>query len=376
MKIDPHTAAYLRELGRHPLLEPEEEVEKFCEIKKVEPAFLAACNLEDKYTDRVEALIHWMEKPSSTKSGRSKNINTQNRQIPIRETAVEKSHKKFDRAHSRFREKANRLESGDSSTKPLTIGEVKSHYQNLLDEVVVRNLRLVISEAKKFHQSPAAQNVELEDLVESGIPGLIGAARRFDPYRKIKFSTYAVPPIRWAIMNALPDLRSGLSDTTGLDGSVGKIELLEQELMQELEQKPSWDAILEAADKKGWKTSLFQRAAHAKRARAPFVSLDARRVIHNGDGGNEGGTFGDCLSDKAQTATQIVEDQETIKRMKDNLWGLGKREQVVIRLRFGLDDEEPKTLKEIGEMLGITRERIRQIENEALEKLKTGLTGE
>jgi len=227
--------------------------------------------------------------------------------------------------------------------------------EEALDRLVTANLRFVVSVAKGY----AKQGVPLSDLINEGNSGLIKAARRFDETRGFKFISYAVWWIRQAILQALAEqsriVRVPLNRVTVLY----RLGRASQALEQELGREPT---AAELAAHLGLKESevavtLFVANSH--------VSLDSP-----GQGNDDGGLV-DVLVDASQRQVDedLVEEAMTLE-IEGALAALTEREARVVRLYFGIGGSDPCTLEAIGREFGLTRERIRQIKQKALEKLR------
>jgi RNA polymerase primary sigma factor len=227
--------------------------------------------------------------------------------------------------------------------------------QEALKRLVEANLRFVVSYCKRYR----GLGLSYLDLIHEGSLGLMEAAKRFDPERNVKFISYAVWWVRQAIFHALSEHARVFRLPQKLSGQVSKVQKARDALAAELRRPPTNQEL--AA-----RTSLTEEQLEALLlASGADVSLSAAV----GEDGNM--EFGDTLEQETIPSVELemirTSFEERIKAMVDDL---DEKEAEVIRMRFGLEGEEPRTLQEIGEALGLSRERIRQIESKAKEKLR------
>jgi len=224
-----------------------------------------------------------------------------------------------------------------------------------LDKLVRSNLRFVVSVAKKYQN----QGVSLSDLINEGNLGLIRAAHKFDETKGIKFISYAVWWIRQAILQALAEQSRIVRVPLNRAGTLHRIGKRSSALQQELGREPTVEEIAEGMD------ISEEEVAKTLSISQSHLSLDAPLTP------GEDNKLIDYLPDTQNAGP----DQETFERaltdsIEEVLSTLKEREAKILRLYFGLDGQEPMTLEEIGSMMGITRERVRQIKEKALARLR------
>jgi RNA polymerase primary sigma factor len=254
----------------------------------------------------------------------------------INETALLSAQQEKDLAY--------RIETGDAEAR---------------DQMVRANLRLVVNIARGY----SGKGLGLQDLIEEGNLGLLRAVEGFDPSMNTRFSTYASYWIKQSIKRALVNTAKTIRIPAYMVELLAKWRRATSKLTDDLGRPPTHEEVAKELGLPKKKLSIIKKAIRvynsAPQTDTPETGWSIDEMLEDG------------RSKSPDLAMLETDDLSQVMMLLDKM---DKREAAVLRMRFGLDDEEPKTLKEIGECLGLTRERVRQIESEALSKLSESLS--
>ena len=236
--------------------------------------------------------------------------------------------------------------------------QIKRGDQRARTEMVSANLRLVVKIARDY----VNVGLPLLDLISEGNIGLMKAVERFDPRKGSKLSTYASWWIRQSIKRALANQTKTIRLPIHLVEKIGKIRRVSSQMMEELGREPTDEELAEEIGLSSSKITALKSAALRP------ASLD--EPIQDG----ESFQYSDIVSDEeSDNPFETLRDKDILEEIDEVLEVLDNRERAIIDMRFGLDGQDPKTLEEIGVNLGVTRERIRQLQNAALSRLRGAL---
>ena len=270
--------------------------------------------------------------------------------LPEEEIALSERLEKGKEAEARLRQDSLYSEKEAELRSKARLGELAR--QRLIET----NLRLVVSIAKRYQ----GKGLSLFDLIQEGNIGLMRAVGKFDYRRGCRFSTYSTWWIRQAILRALTDQGHMIRLPVHLGESAGKVERTRHRLLQKLGREPTSEELSVETDLSVDKVERVMMAWQQP------VSLDEPR-------GEDGVLLGELVSDGEKLSPSDVASHHLLREhLNAVMSSLGAREREVMELRYGLRDGREYTLKEVGQILGVTRERIRQIQGGALRYLRQG----
>lgn len=265
------------------------------------------------------------------------------------ETELAKAMERGSRARARLREPQTSSAERKRLQRLLREGDQARH------ELIQANFRLVFSIANKYRNA----GIPISDLVQEGNIGLIKAADKFEYKRGFRFSTYATWWIRQSVQRAVADQARTIRLPVHLAEKVNKMLRVSQELTQELGRAPNSEELAKRME------TTVARVEHLIKVSQKPTSLEMPI------GEDEGANFGDLIADEESlTPVDMVARHLLAAELEEALNSLTPREERILRLRYGLNDGRMHTLEEVGAKMGYTRERIRQLEAQALRKLR------
>jgi RNA polymerase primary sigma factor len=264
-----------------------------------------------------------------------------------------------DTGLNRYLKEIGRISLLTSEQEVELAGKIKKGDAKAREQMINSNLRLVVTIAHDY----ADLGLPLLDLISEGNIGLTKAVERFDPTKGAKLSTYAAWWIKQAIKRALANQSKTIRIPVHLGDKIAKVRRVSLQMSDELGREPTDDELAEELG------IASEKLAQLKSIGIRPASLDA----HTGD--ENSSEFGESVGDEeARSPFELLRDKNLLGEVDGLLDVLDQRERKIILRRFGLNGGKPKTLEDVGKDFGVTRERIRQLQNIALAKLRRALS--
>jgi RNA polymerase primary sigma factor len=236
--------------------------------------------------------------------------------------------------------------------------QIEAGNKDARERMIRANLRLVVNIARSY----TGKGLSLQDLIEEGNLGLLRAVEGFDPDMNTRFSTYASYWIKQSIKRALVNTAKTIRIPAYMVELLAKWRRASAKLQDQLGRTPTHEEIAGSLDLPKKKLNIIKKAIRVYNSTPQSEQTET------------GWSLDEMLMDgNSRTPDTEMVEADDLNHVRDMLGKMDPRESAILRMRFGLDNDEPKTLKEIGESLGLTRERVRQIESEALGKLSESL---
>lgn len=335
---------YLQDIGRVDLLTNEEEVTLARLVQRREKLLQQQRHLADEHEAIGE--LHRLEELQRREANQHSHWPTRQEWAKAAGLSLQELQQRIEAGYSAWADKAE--------LEPKELKNALRNGRRAKDHMIQANLRLVVAVAKKYQQ----RGMELLDLVQEGTLGLERAVEKFDPTRGFRFSTYAYWWIRQGITRAIATQSRTIRLPVHITEKLNRIKKAQRDIASRLGRTATLKDLSQ-------ELQLSEEVVRQTLMRVPrSVSLDTRV------GRDMDTELGDLLEDGMPTPEQRLTREKLHDDLLVLLNELSGREARVIRLRFGLDDDTPQTLAEIGKTLDLSRERVRQIESRALHKLR------